>query len=90
MGEIEGADVTDAEVRGALSASSGVNYNSATGEFTADQAEIRAFFAAGTGLSYDNSNGTYSLNVDSDGISEGSANLYYTDARSRSNYLGIG
>lgn len=82
--EIEGADVSDAEVRGALSASSGVNYNSATGEFTADQAEIRAFFAAGTGLSYDNSNGTYSLNVDSDGISEGSANLYYTDARSRS------
>ena len=81
--EIEGADVTDSEIRGALSASSGVNYNSATGAFTADQAEIRAFFAAGTGLAYDNSNGTYSLNVDSDGISEGSANLYYTDARSR-------
>jgi hypothetical protein len=81
--EIEGADVTDAEIRGSLSASSGVNYNSATGEFTADQAEIRGFFAAGTGLSYDNSNGTYSLNVDSDGISEGSANLYYTDSRSR-------
>ncbi len=82
--EIEGADVTDAEIRGALSASSGINYNSATGAFTADQAEIRGFFAAGTGLSYDSSNGTYALSVDSDGISEGSSNLYFTQARSRS------
>lgn len=81
--EIEGADVTDAEVRGALSASAGIDYNASTGEFTADQAEIRGFFAAGTGLSYDNSNGTYSLNVDSDGISEGSSNLYFTDARAQ-------
>lgn len=81
--EIEGGDVTDAEVRGALSASAGIDYNASTGEFTADQAEIRGFFAAGTGLSYDNSNGTYSLNVDSDGISEGSSNLYFTNARAR-------
>tara|TARA_R100001460_G_scaffold1316_1_gene5056 strand:- start:4796 stop:6157 length:1362 start_codon:yes stop_codon:yes gene_type:complete len=82
--EIEGGDVTAAEVRAALSASAGINYNASTGEFTADQAEIRGFFAAGTGLSYDSSNGTYSLNVDSDGISEGSSNLYHTAARSRS------
>lgn len=81
--EIEGADVTTAEVRGALSASSGIDFNSATGAFTADQAEIRGFFAAGTGLSYDSSNGTYQLSVDSDGIAEGSANLYFTQARSR-------
>ena len=82
--EIEGADVTEAEVRGALSASAGIDYNASTGEFTADQSEIRGFFAAGTGLSYDSSNGTYSLNVDSDGISEGSSNLYHTPARARS------
>jgi hypothetical protein len=81
--EIEGADVTDAEVRGALSASAGIDYNSATGAFTADQGEIRGFFAAGSGLAYDNSNGTFSLNVDTDGISEGSSNLYFTDARAR-------
>lgn len=81
--EIEGADVTDAEVRGALSASSGIDYNASTGVFTADQGEIRGFFAAGTGLSYDSSNGTYSLNVDSDGIAEGSSNLYFTDARAQ-------
>ena len=81
--EIEGADVTDAEVRAALSASNGINYNSATGVFTADQGEIRGFFAAGSGLAYDSSNGTYSLSVDTDGISEGSSNLYYTDSRSR-------
>ena len=81
--EIEGQDVSDAEVRAALSASSGIDYNASTGEFTADQGEIRAFFSAGTGLSYDSSNGIYSLNVDSDGISEGSSNLYFTDARAR-------
>lgn len=81
--EIEGADVTDAEIRGSLSASNGVQYNSATGAFSANAGEIRGFFAAGTGLSYDDANGTFSLNVDSDGISEGTSNLYYTDARSR-------
>ena len=81
--EIEGADVTEAEVRGALSASAGIDFNSATGEFTADQGEIRGFFAAGSGLAYDASNGTYSLNVDTDGISEGASNLYFTDARAR-------
>jgi hypothetical protein len=82
--EIEGADVTDAEIRGSLSASNGVQYNSATGAFTANVGEIRGFFAAGTGLSYDSANGTYSLNVDSDDISEGAVNLYYTDSRARS------
>jgi hypothetical protein len=87
--EIEGADITDAEVRGALSASAGIDFNSATGEFTADQGEIRGFFAAGSGLSYDSSNGTYSLNVDSDGISEGSSNLYFTESRAR-NALSVG
>jgi len=81
--EIEGADVTDAEVRGALSASAGIDYNSATGAFSADQGEIRGFFAAGSGLAYDAANGTYSLNVDTDGISEGASNLYFTDSRAR-------
>ena len=81
--EIEGQDVSDAEVRSALSASAGIDFDAATGEFTADQAEIRGFFAAGTGLSYSSSNGTFALNVDSDGIAEGSSNLYFTDARAR-------
>ena len=81
--EIEGQSVSDAEVRAALSASSGIDYNASTGEFTADQGEIRGFFSAGSGLSYDSSNGAYSLNVDSDGISEGTSNLYFTEARSR-------
>ena len=81
--EIEGQDISAAEVRGFLSASAGIDYNSATGAITADQGEIRGFFSAGTGLAYDSSNGVYSLNVNSDGISEGSSNLYYTDSRSR-------
>jgi len=81
--EIEGQSVSDAEVRAALSASAGIDYNSSTGEFTADQGEIRGFFSAGSGLSYDSNNGAFSLNVDSDGISEGTSNLYFTDARAR-------
>jgi hypothetical protein len=81
--EIEGADVTDAEIRSSLSASAGIDFNSSTGEFTADQGEIRGFFSAGSGLSYDASNGVYSLNVDTDGISEGTSNLYFTDARAQ-------
>ena len=81
--EIEGQDVSEAEVRAALSASAGIDYNSATGEFTADQAEIRGFFAAGSGLSYSSANGTFSFSADTDGVSEGSSNLYFTDARAR-------
>ena len=81
--EIEGADVTDAEIRASLSASAGIDFNSSTGEFTADQGEIRGFFAAGTGLAYDGANGTFSLDTDSDGISEGSVNLYFSESRSR-------
>jgi hypothetical protein len=81
--EIEGADVTDAEIRGSLSASAGIDFNASTGEFTADQGEIRGFFAAGTGLAYDGANGTFSLDTDTDGISEGASNLYFTDARAR-------
>ena len=81
--EIEGADVTDAEIRGSLSASSGIDFNASTGEFTADQSEIRGFFGAGSGLAYDSANGVFSLNVDSDGISEGVSNLYFTDARAQ-------
>jgi len=81
--EIEGQDVSEAEVRAALSASAGIDYNSATGEFTADQAEIRGFFAAGSGLSYSSANGTFSFSADTDGVSEGVSNLYFTDARAQ-------
>jgi len=81
--EIEGQDVSEAEVRSALSASAGIDYNSATGEFTADQAEIRGFFAAGSGLSYSSANGTFSFSADTDGVSEGVSNLYFTDARAQ-------
>jgi len=81
--EIQGADVTDAEIRGSLSASSGIDFNASTGEFTADQSEIRAFFGAGSGLAYDSANGVYSLDVDSDGIDEGVSHLFFTDARAQ-------
>ena len=81
--EIEGQDIQASEVRGFLSASAGIDYNSATGAFTADTAEIRGFFSAGSGLAFDAANGVYSLNVNTDGISEGSSNLYFSESRSR-------
>jgi hypothetical protein len=79
--ELVNSGLSQAQVRAMLSASSGVNYNSATGEFTADQAEIQGFFSAGTGLAY--SAGQFSLSANSDQVSEGSSNLYFSDARAQ-------
>lgn len=76
--ELVNSGLSDAQIRSKLSASSGIDYNSTTGEFTADQAEIRAFFSAGTGLSY--ANGQFALNATSDQITEGSNNLFYADS----------
>jgi len=76
--ELVNSGLSDAQIRSKFSASSGIDYNSSTGEFTADQAEIRAFFSAGTGLSY--ANGQFSLNATSDQITEGSTNLFYADS----------
>ena len=81
--EIQGSDVSGSEVRSYFSGGDGINYNSSTGAFTANQGQIRGFFSAGTGLGYDDANGVFSLSVDSDGISEGSTNLYFTDARAQ-------
>ena len=50
--ELVNSGLSTAQVRAMLSASSGIDYNSSTGEFTADQAEIQGFFSAGTGLTY--------------------------------------
>lgn len=79
--ELVNSGLSTAQVRAMLSASSGINYNTSTGEFTADQAEIQGFFSAGTGLAY--SAGQFSLSANSDQVSEGSSNLYFTDARAQ-------
>ena len=49
----------NADIRGLFSASSGIDYNSGTGAFTADQSEVRGFFSAGGDLSY--SDGVFSF-----------------------------
>ena len=79
--ELINSGLSDAQIRAKFSASAGINYNSSTGEFTADQTEIKGFFSAGTGLAY--SNGVFSLSANSDQISEGSNNLFHTAARAR-------
>jgi hypothetical protein len=79
---------TNARSRSALSVASVsapevqlLQYNSSTGAMSVELSDIFNEFDAGTGLSY--SNGEYSLDATTDNVSEGSNNLYYTDARSR-------
>ena len=68
-----------AEVGAVLQAGDGISVN-------ASNATISANIEAGTGLSKSVSNGqiTFAVDANSDEISEGSSNLYYTDSRSRS------
>mgnify|MGYP000265316451 FL=1 len=81
--EIQGSDVSGSEVRSYFSGGTGIDYNSTTGEFSANNGEIRGFFGAGTGLAYDSANGVFSFDADTDGVSEGATNLYFTDARAQ-------
>jgi hypothetical protein len=71
--------ITAAEIGSVISAGDGISINSST-------AQISANLAAGTGLSSSVSNGqiTFALSANSDQISEGSSNLFFTNARSRS------
>lgn len=59
-----------------------LQYNSSTGAFKVLVSDVTGEFSAGTGLSYDGV-GEFSLNADTDDVSEGVSNLYYTDSRSR-------
>jgi len=52
---------TTARARGAISASSGIDYNSSTGAITADQGEVRGFFSAGGDLAYNATTGAFSF-----------------------------
>ena len=71
--------LTAAEVGSVLQAGDGISINAAN-------AQISANIAAGAGLSSSVSSGqiTFSVNATTDGISEGSSNLYFTQARARS------
>ena len=80
---------TNARARTALSAETVsapdgnlLQYNSSTGAFKVLVSDVTGEFSAGTGLSYDGV-GEFSLSADTDDVSEGVSNLYYTDARSR-------
>ncbi len=80
---------TQARARGAVSAETVsspdanlLQYNSTTGAFKVLLSDVTSEFTAGTGLSYDGY-GEFSLSANTDQVSEGSSNLYYTDARVR-------
>jgi hypothetical protein len=80
---------TQARARGAVSAETVagpdgnlLQYNSSTGAFKVLISDVTSEFTAGTGLSYDGY-GEFSLSANTDQVSEGSSNLYYTDARVR-------
>ena len=77
-----------------------LSYNSSTGVISytgPNDAETRAHFSAGGDLNYSNATGVFSVTTykssdfdtdlatkDTDNLSEGASNLYYTDARARS------
>lgn len=80
---------TDARARAALSIASVtgpdvqlLQYNSASGVLSVELSDIFAQFSAGTGLSWDGG-GEFSLSANTDHVSEGSTNLYFTEARAR-------
>jgi len=79
---------TNARARSALSASTGISYNSTTGAISCTitqyaDSNARAAVSASGSLSYNSTTGVFSYTTPStSGISEGS-NLYYTDARAR-------
>jgi len=80
---------TQARARGAVSAetvsgndSNLLQYNSSTGAFKVLLSDVVAEFSAGSGLSYDGY-GEFSLSANTDQVSEGSTNLYYSDSRVR-------
>lgn len=79
---------TNARARSALSASTGISYNSTTGAISSTitqytDALARAAVSAGGSLSYNSTTGVFSYTTPSTtGITEGT-NLYYTDARAR-------
>ena len=65
---------TDARARGALSGGTGISYTSGTGAIAID-------LVGGTAIGI--SGNTISFNGDSDDVSEGSSNLYFSQARAR-------
>ena len=80
---------TQARARGAVSAetvsspdSNLLQYNSTTGAFKVLLSDVTSEFTAGTGLSYDGY-GEFSLSANTDQISEGNTNEYFTQARAR-------
>ena len=90
---------TDSRARNALSASGDLNYDFATGVFSYTErtdSEVRGLFSASGDLNYTPSTGEFSITTykstdfdtdfsgkNTDDLSEGSSNLYYTDTRSR-------
>ena len=80
---------TDSRSRSAISAESVslpdsnlLQYTSSTGEMKVLLSDVVGEFSAGTGLSYDGS-GEYSLSANTDQVSEGTSNLYFSDSRAR-------
>jgi len=80
---------TQARARGAVSAESVagpdanlLQYNGTTGAFKVLLSDVTSEFSAGTGLSYDGY-GEFSLSANTDQVTEGSTNQYFTDARAR-------
>ena len=81
---------TTTRARSAVSAGTGISYNSTTGVISTTitqytDALARAAVSASGSLSYNSSTGVFSYTTPTtDGVTEGSTNLYFTQARARS------
>ena len=75
---------TNARSRGAISASGGIAYNSSTGALSLSNISNSELANSSLTLNSNSVSLGGSLTLDTDDIGEGSTNLYYTDARSRS------
>ena len=61
-----------------------LTYNNSNGEYSVPRSVVRGSMSGGVGINYNASSGSISLNANSDDISEGSSNLYFSNARARS------
>ena len=79
---------TQARARGSVQASSDagnlIQYSNSSGDMLVSTANVRGVLSGGTGITYNSGTGQIAFSGDTDDVSEGSSNQYFTQARARS------
>ena len=78
---------TQARARASIQASSDagnlIQYTNASGDMLVSTANVRGVLSGGTAITYNSGTGQIAFSGDTDDVSEGSSNQYFTQARSR-------